>query len=180
MGGLDERAKRIIQRGREHPEVRIESLEGRAGRVISARLRPGTDLITGLKELVGRHRIAAGAVTVCFGSLARAEVTWTEGSKPDPKKQAERLRLDGPLSFLSSQGKVGMSENGGALVHLHGILSDLDGRLWGGHFHDGNNPVFSTFEVVIHEILDVRHTRIWDDESETKLIKAVPLESRLK
>jgi predicted DNA-binding protein with PD1-like motif len=101
-------------------------------------------------------------------------VTWTEGSKPDPKKQAERLRLDGPLSFLSSQGKVGISEEGEPLVHLHGIVADLDGRLWGGHFHDGNNPVFSTFEVVIHEILDVRHTKIWDDESETKLLKAVP------
>ena len=93
MGGLDERAKRIIQRGREHPEVRSESLEGRAGRVISARLRPGTDLITGLKDLVGMHRITAGAVTVCFGSLSRAEVTWTEGSKPDPKKQP-RERFD--------------------------------------------------------------------------------------
>jgi len=175
MGGLDERAKRIIQRGREHPEVRFESAEGQAGRVVSARLRPGTDLISGLKELVRKHRIAAGAVTVCFGSLSRAEVTWTEGSKPDPKKKAERLQLEGPLSFLSSQGKVGISEEGEPLVHLHGILADLEGRLWGGHFHDGNNPVFSTFEVVIHEIRDIRHTKIWDDESETELLKAVSL-----
>ena len=29
---------------------------------------------------------------------------------------------------------------------------------------------------VIHEILDLRHTKIWVDESETKLLKAVPLE----
>ena len=176
MGGLDDRAKRIIQRGKDHPEVRFESLEGRAGRVISARLRQGTDLISGLKEVVGEHHILAGAVTVCFGSLSRGEVTWTEGSKPDPKKKTERLQLEGPLSFLSSQGKVGMSEEGEPLVHLHGVLTDLDGRLWGGHFHEGNNPVYSTFDVVIQEILNIRHAKIWDDESETKLLKAVPLE----
>lgn len=175
MGGLDDRAMRIIQRGKDHPGVRLESMEGRSGRVVSARLRPGTDLVSGLKELVGKHRIAAGAVTVCFGSLSRAEVTWTEGSKPDPEKKIARTRLEGPLSFLSSQGKVGISEEGEPLVHLHGILADLEGRLWGGHFHEGNNPVFSTFEVVLHEILDVRHTKIWDDESETTLLKAVPL-----
>jgi predicted DNA-binding protein with PD1-like motif len=176
MGGLDERAKRIIKRGEQHPEVRFESMEGRAGRIISARLLPGTDLVSGLEELARKHNILAGAVTVCFGSLSRAEVSWTEGSKPDPKKKAERTHLDGPLSFLSSQGKIGISQEGEPEIHLHGILADLDGRLWGGHFYDGNNPVFSTFEVVIHEILDLRHTKIWVDESETKLLKAVPLE----
>jgi len=176
MGGVDDRAVRIIQRGKDHAEARFESLEGRAGRVVSARLRPGTDLISGLKALVGKHQIVAGAVTVCFGSLSRAEVTWTEGSKPDPKKKAERVQLEGPLSFLSSQGKVGISEEGEPLVHLHGILADLDGRLWGGHFHEGNNPVFSTFEVVIQEIQNLRHTKIWDEESETELLKAVLLE----
>ncbi len=176
MGGLDDRARRIIQRGKEHPEARLESAVGRPGRTISARLRPGTDLIAGLKELVREHGIRAGAVTVCFGSLARGEVTWTEGSKPEPGKEEARTRLDGPLSFLSSQGKVGMSQAGEPLVHLHGILADLDGRLWGGHFHAGNNPVFSTFEIVIEEILGVRHTKMWDEESETELLKAVPLE----
>lgn len=173
MAGLDDRAKRIIQRGREHPEARFESIEGGPGRVISARLKPGTDLLTGLKELTLKHRIYAGAITVCFGSLASAQVTWTEGSKPDPN--AERLQLDGPLSFLSSQGKAGITEEGEAIVHLHGILSDLDGRVWGGHFHDGSNPVFSTFEVVIHEITKVRHTKIWDDESEVKLPKPIAM-----
>lgn len=175
MGVLDERAKRIIQRGREHPEVRFESLEGKAGRLISARLHPGTDLISGLKEITRQHRILAGAVTVCFGSLASAEVTWTEGSKPDPSKKKERTRLEGPLSFLSSQGKVGITEKGEPIVHLHGILADLNGRLWGGHFHEGDNPVFSTFEIVIQEILDLRHTKIWDEESEVELVKAVKL-----
>jgi len=174
MAESDDRAKRIIQRSHEHPEVRFESIEGKAGRVISARLRPGTDLISGLKALVLKHRIYAGAITVCFGSLAAAEVTWTEGSRPDP--DAERLHLDGPLSFLSSQGKAGITEDGEPMIHLHGLLATLEGRVLGGHFHDGNNPVYSTFEVVIHEILGVRHTRIWDDESEVELPKAIKME----
>ncbi len=175
MAKLDERAKRIIEVGLKHPEVRTESVEGRGGRVISARLRPGTDLIAGIKELTRKHNVLAGALVVSFGSLARAEVTWTEGSKSDPSKKGERTRLQGPLSFLSSQGKVGITEEGEPLVHLHGVLADLDGRVWGGHFHEGNNPVFSTFEIVIQEILGVRHTRIWDDESEVKLPKAIKL-----
>lgn len=171
MALLDDRAKRIIKRGREHPEVRFESCEGGPGRIISARLKPGTDLITGLKELILKHNIFAGAITVCFGSLASAQVTWTEGSKPNP--HAERLELSGPLSFLSSQGKAGITEKGEPIVHLHGILADLDGKVWGGHFHEYNNPVFSTFEVIIHEITGVQHKKIWDDESEVELLKAV-------
>jgi predicted DNA-binding protein with PD1-like motif len=172
MPRLDERSVRIMEIGKRHPEVRTESLEGKAGRIISARLLPGTDLITGIKHLTKEHSILAGAVTVSFGSLAKAEVTWTEGSKVDPRKKGERTRLIGPVSFLSSQGKVGITEEGEPIVHLHGVLVDREGRLWGGHFHEGNNPVFSTFEIVIHEILGVRHTRVYDDESEVALLKA--------
>jgi hypothetical protein len=175
MATLDDRAKRIIAVGERHPEVRFESMEGGFGRIISARLKPGTDLLAGIAAVVEKHQIAAGAVVVSFGSLAKAEVTWTEGSKSDPNKKSERLRLSGPLSFLSSQGKVGITEEGKAVVHLHGLLADLDGKVWGGHFHEGNNPVFSTFELVIQEISGLRHTKVWDDESEVKLIKAVKI-----
>lgn len=175
MATLDERAKKIIEVGKKHSEVRIESEEGTSGRIITARLRPGTDLLTGIKELTKRYNILAGAVVVSFGSLARAEVSWREGSKPDPSKKAERIRLEGPISFLSSQGKVGITEEGEPVVHLHGVLADLDGRLWGGHFYEGDNPIFSTFEVVIQEILGVRHTKIYDEESEVKLIKPVKI-----
>ncbi len=175
MAALDERAKRIISIGEQHPEIRTESLEGTPGRIISARLRPGTDLLSGIAALVEKHQIMAGAVVVSFGSLSKAEVTWTEGSKTDPSKKAERLHLSGPLSFLSSQGKVGITEEGVPVVHLHGLLADTDGKVWGGHFHEGNNTIFSTFELVIQEISGVRHTKIWDDESEVKLLKAVTL-----
>jgi uncharacterized protein len=175
MAVLDERSKRIISTGEKHPEVRTESMEGIPGRTISARLRPGTDLLSGIAALVQKHQIVAGALVVSFGSLSRAEVTWTEGSKSDPSQKSERLRLNGPLSFLSSQGKVGMTEEGQPLVHLHGLLADRDGKVWGGHFHEGNNTVFSTFELVIQEISGIRHTKVWDDESEVKLLKAVKL-----
>jgi len=175
MSRIDERAMRIVEIGKRHPEVRIECVEGEAGRIISARLRPGTDLIAGIKHLTKKCSILAGAVTVSFGSLATAEVTWKEGSKVDPKKKGERIRLIGPLSFLASQGKVGITEEGEPIVHLHGVLVDMEGRLWGGHFHEGNNPVFSTFELVIHEILGVRHTTIYGDESEVALLKAKKL-----
>ncbi len=175
MVALEDRFKRLLEISKEKTEPRFESLEGTPGRIISARLRPGTDLITGIKENKKKHNILAGALVVSFGSLSRAEVTWKEGSKPDPAKKSARIKVDGPTSFLSSQGKVGITEEGETIVHLHGILVDWDGNMWGGHFHDGNNPVFSTFEIVIQEIAGIRHTKIWDDESGTKLLKAVPL-----
>lgn len=175
MAGLDERAKRIIESGKAHGETRFESVPGSAGRVISGRLLPGTDLLTGIKDFTLHHNIRAGAIMVAFGSLASGEVTWKEGSKPDPNMKNQRLHLEGPLSFLAGQGKVGISKEGEAFVHLHGVLSDLEGKTWGGHFHEGNNPVFSTFELVIMEIEGVRHTKVWDDESEVKLLKAVEL-----
>lgn len=175
MAGLDERSKRIIERGKQHPEPRFEAETGTPGRLISGRLQQGTDLLTGLKTITKAYNILAGAIVVSFGSLARAEVTWTEGSKSSGNRKNERLQIEGPVSFLSSQGKVGMSEDGEPYVHLHGIFADRDGKTWGGHFHDGNNPVFSTFEVVIQEIKDIRHTKVWDEDSEVKLLKAVRL-----
>ncbi|MCX5818829.1 MAG: DNA-binding protein [Deltaproteobacteria bacterium] len=175
MGGLDDRAMRILEIGRKHPEIRAESEEGTAGRIITARLRPGTDFLGGIKELTKRHNILAGALVVSFGSLAKAEISWKEGSKPDPSKKDERIRLEGPLSFLSSQGRVGITEDGEAIVHVHGVLIDLDGRCWGAHFYEGDNPVYSTFEIVIQEIAGIRHTKVYDEECEVKLIKAVRL-----
>ncbi len=172
---LEERFKRLLEISKDKTETRVESFEGTPGRIISARLRPGTDLVTGIKEITKKHNILAGALTVSFGSLSCAEVTWKEGSKPDPSKKSTRIKVEGPTSFLSSQGKVGITEEGEAIVHLHGILVDWDGKMWGGHFYDGGNPVFSTFEIVIQEIAGVRHTKIWDDESGTKLLKAVLL-----
>ena len=175
MATLDERAIKIIEVGKKHPEVRIESEEGTSGRIITARLRPGTDLLSGIKEITKQYAILAGALVVSFGSLASAEVSWKEGSKPDPSKKFERVRLEGPLSFLASQGKVGITAQGEPVVHIHGVLTDLEGRCWGGHFYEGDNPIFSTFEIVIQEILGVRHTKIYDEESEVKLIKPVKL-----
>jgi hypothetical protein len=175
MGGLDERAQRILEIGRKHPEIRAESAEGTAGRIISARLRPGTDFLGGIRELTKRHNILAGALVVSFGSLAKAEISWKEGSKPDPSKKDERVKLEGPLSFLSSQGRVGIDEHGEAVVHVHGVLIDLDGRCWGAHFYEGDNPVYSTFEIVIQEIVGLRHTKVYDEECEVKQIKAVRL-----
>ena len=160
MKDLQERFRRLLVISAEkRGETRVESMEGAAGRVVTARLRPGTDLVTGIEEVVRRHLIAAGAVTVSFGSLAGAEVSWKEGSRPDPRGKTERFRIEGPVSFLSSQGKVGLTESGDPVVHLHGVLVDWEGRMWGGHFHRDNNPVFSTFELVIHEITGVRHTK---------------------
>lgn len=50
MGGLDDRAMRILEIGRKHPEIKAESEEGTAGRIITARLRPGTDLLGASKS----------------------------------------------------------------------------------------------------------------------------------
>ena len=46
---------------------------------------------------------------------------------------------------------------------IHGVVISMKGTIL----------CFSTFELIIIEIEGMRHTKVWDAESEVKLLKAV-------
>jgi predicted DNA-binding protein with PD1-like motif len=162
---------------KEHQgEIRTRAVAGKAGRIVAGRLRPGTDLIPGILELAQEHGVKTGLVTA-FGSLAQAR--FSEGVQPsagDPER-VERIpprTVPGPLEFICGQGKIGFPEDKEPVVHFHGLFVTPEGRLMGGHFFPGDNPVWATFEVIIQEILGVAFDWQRDPEPEIQIMEALP------
>ena len=57
---------------------------GKTGRCIVARLRPGTDLLTGLKELAEANGLKAAYIPVIIGGVDRAIIEVARPSKDSP------------------------------------------------------------------------------------------------
>ena len=74
----------------------------------------------------------------------------------DPK------HLDGPLELLCAQGTIGREQDGELFIHMHGVLSDKHGKIHGGHFLKGGNPVLITCEIMISRLEGVEMVRSYD------------------
>ena len=155
----------------EEYQVRYKCGVGRTGRMLIARLLPGTDLVGGITKLCAAHDIEAGVVTSVMGTLREATI-YTAGPRPDLRAgigYSEPILVVGPIEFITGQGLLSMEDNGKLFVHLHGLISDLQMKVYGGHFFPGGNPVLSTIDVAVTETLGVKVPRVFDPETELAL-----------
>ncbi len=114
----------------------------------AVRLAPGDDLRPVLEALAQTHPLPAAGIASAVGSLAVAQLRMAGA--------AEIRRIEGPLEILTLAGTVGA---GGA--HLHAMVSDADGRCWGGHVCRGC-LVHTTAELVLIELPGLRFGRELD------------------
>ncbi|MHB0869212.1 MAG: PPC domain-containing DNA-binding protein [Chloroflexota bacterium] len=152
-------------------EVRYRCGVGRTGRMLVARLLPGTDLVGGIMKLCQDHDIQAGIITSVMGTLQKATV-YTAAPRPDLKGgigYSDPLLVAGPIEFITGQGLLSVLESGELFLHLHGLISDLQMKIYGGHFSPSGNPVLSTIDVAITETVGVKVPRVFDPETELVL-----------
>ncbi|CCH02118.1 hypothetical protein FAES_4118 [Fibrella aestuarina BUZ 2] len=112
---------------------------------LSIRLRPGQDLKTELDKLVAQHRIEAGLVLTCVGSLTDVSLRLAN--------QEGATAYHGHFEIVSLVGTL--STNGS---HLHLAVSDSTGRTTGGHLMAGN-IIYTTAEIVLGILPGVRYVR---------------------
>lgn len=117
-------------------EARIET--GRTGRLLYGRVRPNEDLVGAVEALCRDHAIAAALVRGSLGSLTEARLETLDGRQV--------LVSGAAVETLTLSGEV----RGGRAM-LSGTVSDAQGRVFGGRFVPGGNPVCVTFEVAIEE-----------------------------
>ncbi len=167
-------AEQLIDYWKTHKEIRFEEFAGKPGRIISARLLAGSDLLNGIVEIAKKYQIRAGLITVCFGSLSKAEIRRSERTKEGSRgtQRTAPQTLEGPISFLSAQGKVGIPRNGEPAIHMHGVIADPSGQVWGGHLFPGENPTYATMDVVIQEVEGIEFAKIFDPETQSELLRA--------
>ncbi len=129
---------------------------GRPGRVIVARVKPGSDLLRSLQKIAAEEGITSGVIVSGVGLLKQARLRNCE-SLPDeyPITDANRtfLSFEKPLEILSISGNVTLAE-GESLVHAHLTLSQVEGdeiTVIGGHLIEGC-MVFGFSEFAILEL----------------------------
>lgn len=145
--------------------LRVQDACGKTGKVIAARLLPGTDLLEGIEDACRRNGILHAYVT-CFGSFASAGYMYLV-PKPEAKVGAgygNVIPCEGPIEFLSGTGVV-CQKNGEYDTHFHGTMCDKDGGVFGGHMVKGHNPALTTIDVVIMEVIGLQMLRISDEET---------------
>jgi len=145
---------------------------GQIAKTAMVRLTPGMDIIEGVETVCRQLDITSGAISSCIGSLERASYCIAVpldngiGSGYGPP-----INLDGPLELLSAQGTIGTEQNEELFIHLHGVFSDLNGHIHGGHLIKGQSPVLITCEIMINQIQGVNMIRTYDPEVDMAVLE---------
>jgi uncharacterized protein len=158
----------------EASDTRCTWAEAGNGRTVVARLLRDSDLVTGLIDICRQSGLRTAAIASCVGSLRQATFCWTARSDRT-KRGTERtapIVLEGPIEFLAGQGSIGLADPARPAIHLHGTLCDSTGKVWGGHFAPGGNPVHSTMDVVLTELPEADFA--WSFDPEIDLEVPVP------
>lgn len=112
------------------------------------RLKPGEDLKKELFDWAVRNKIKAAIVLGAVGSLKPAKLRYAG------RKKASVLR--GPLEICALSGTI--SPDG---LHLHLVVSDKNGRTFGGHVLEGS-LINTTAELVLGELPEFSFARRTD------------------
>lgn len=119
------------------------SFEGR--RVLLGRLEKGQDILQGLTEFCVSEGVTAGSIQA-LGAVQRGAVGFY-----DQEFAAYReIRFDEEMEIASLAGNISRKE-GETFLHCHIILSDRDGRCFGGHLVEGNVAFACEFAITALE-----------------------------
>jgi predicted DNA-binding protein with PD1-like motif len=124
------------------------------------RLKPGQDLKQEITSYVQQHKIEAGWIMTCVGSVTQHNLRFAN--------QPEGSKANGHFEIVSLVGTV--SINGS---HLHMSVSDSTGTTIGGHLLD-SNLVYTTAEIVIGEGKQLVFTREKDGSTPWEELQVKP------
>ena len=154
-------------------QIRTQAMVSENKRTIIGRILPGTDLISGIEKICQDNHLAYGTIVAAIGSLSKGEFVYAlpdKGAKMGIK-YSDPTTVEGPLELLACQGMIGLTVEGDLSVHLHGLMSDSDMKVYGCHFQKNANPVLVTVEFLIHEHEGVRMVREQDMETDFPIFK---------
>lgn len=116
------------------------------GHFIAFRLKPGENLIQGLRTVFEESAATAMTVVSCVGSLTHVSLRFANQPAATP--------LQGHFEILSLTGTMD-----GAQQHLHLSLADDKGQLCGGHLMADGSAVYTTAEILVVVLPGLRFTR---------------------
>ena len=147
----------------------MEMAQGKLGRVIAVRLKPGTDVLLGLQEACERNGIINGVILSAIGSLQDPHFcNPVELPTKAGYGYGETLHLTGPIELTSASGIICHDDEGNTNLHVHMTVTDRHGNAHGGHLVEGTK-VLLTVDVILAEIEGLVMGRKFDEELEVPL-----------
>jgi predicted DNA-binding protein with PD1-like motif len=140
-----------------------QMLEGKIGRIIFTRIMEDEDLAEAIKKRAEKSGVKAGVI-VAIGSLKTVVLGYYKDG------QYKHIRLDGPLEIASCTGNVAVDEKGETIIHAHVVVTDENGKAFGGHLMQGS-LVGATAEVAIIEGVGLTLQRVFDEKTKLKLLR---------
>lgn len=138
-------------------------VEGKIGKVCFSRIMEGEDLAEAIKKRVEESGVKAG-VFIVIGSLTNAVLGYYKEGK------YESISMRGPLEIASCTGNVSVDEKGEMMIHAHVVVTNEEGKAFGGHLMS-ESFVGATAELVMIEGLGVNLQRAFDEKTKLKLWK---------
>ncbi len=147
----------------------MEMAQGKLGRVIAVRLKPGTDVLLGLQEACERNGINNGVILSAIGSLQDPHFcNPVELPTKAGYGYGETLHLTGPIELTNASGIICHDDEGNTNLHVHMTVTDRHGNAHGGHLVEGTK-VLLTVDVILAEIEGLVMGRKFDEELEVPL-----------
>jgi predicted DNA-binding protein with PD1-like motif len=130
-----------VQAG-QAPKMTVEE-KAAAVRVFSVRFGAGDEILSGLYDLVAKHRITSGHITGIGGLAPGALLGWGDPEVGGFKK----IAIEEKTEIVSLIGDIAM-RNGEPYVHVHMIVGSSDGSTKGGHLIEGRIAPLGELTVV--------------------------------
>jgi len=138
-------------------------LRGQVRTICFSRIIEGEDLVEAVKKRVEESGIKSG-IFILIGSLKEVVLGYYK------EEQYKSIHLNGPLEIASCTGNIAVSEEGEVMIHAHLVVSNEEGKAFGGHLMKDSH-VGATAELVIVEGVGVDLKRAFDEKTKLALWK---------
>ncbi|KAA9037697.1 DNA-binding protein [Ginsengibacter hankyongi] len=115
------------------------------------RLLPDSDLRLSIENFVKEHKIAAGWIATCVGSLSAWSIRFAN--------QKNSAAAVGHFEIISPTGTLSLN-----CCHLHISIADRAGNVIGGHLVHGCK-IYTTAEIILVQSARYVSTREQDDST---------------
>ncbi|MEJ2199821.1 MAG: DNA-binding protein [Desulfuromonadaceae bacterium] len=127
--------------------------EWNQGRCFIIKIKPGEKLRERLVDFARESGVKSAVIMSAVGSVRNA---FFRGIKAGAKRPitVPRMRqhtIEGPLEMLGLEGNIISTDDGDIDCHLHIILGNSSGEVFGGHMFDAE--VFASCEIVLTEMV---------------------------
>ena len=141
----------------------LSVIEVKQGRVFIGKLPYESDLLKAVKEVAEKHSIRS-AVFFIIGSVKKARLAYYH----QIAKRYLDYYIEKPTEIISCIGNIAELE-GQVFPHAHIVLSDSEGRTYGGHVLEGT--IIFAAEIYVVELRDVALRRVYDEVTGLKLFQ---------